>query len=67
MQFVKHHVFCISFRMLLALAKDFQELGELCLLVLHLEVRVHCFYYLMPVATQVGLYFQIFNEIFMLV
>ncbi|XP_022257470.1 exocyst complex component 4-like [Limulus polyphemus] len=34
------------------LAKEFEELSSTCLLVLHLEVRVHCFYYLLPVAIQ---------------
>ncbi|XP_052228593.1 exocyst complex component 4-like isoform X2 [Dreissena polymorpha] len=34
------------------IVKDFQDLSEVCLLLLHLEVRVHCFYYLMPVAKQ---------------
>ncbi|XP_064465893.1 exocyst complex component 4-like isoform X2 [Ornithodoros turicata] len=34
------------------LAKDFQEIADTCLLVLHLEVRVHCFYYLLPVTVQ---------------
>lgn len=33
---------------LISLAKEFEELGDICLLVLHLEVRVHCFYYLLP-------------------
>jgi len=33
---------------LISLAKEFEELADVCLLVLHLEVRVHCFYYLMP-------------------
>jgi len=33
---------------LLALAKEFEELADICLLVLHLEVRVHCFYFLLP-------------------
>ncbi|CAH1783447.1 unnamed protein product [Owenia fusiformis] len=37
---------------LLSLATDFEEISEVCILVLHLEVRVHCFYYLMPVAKQ---------------
>lgn len=32
------------------LEKDFQDLAEICLLLLHLEVRVHCFYYLELVA-----------------
>ncbi|KAK3096041.1 hypothetical protein FSP39_022371 [Pinctada imbricata] len=34
------------------LVKDFQDLAEVCLLLLHLEVRVHCFYFLLPVAKQ---------------
>lgn len=34
--------------------RDYRELADTCLLVLHIEVRVHCFYYLMPVAKQVG-------------
>nr|XP_037282648.1 exocyst complex component 4-like [Rhipicephalus microplus] len=34
------------------LAKDFQEIADTCLLVLHLEVRVHCFFYLLPVTIQ---------------
>jgi len=33
-------------------AREFEALAEICLLVLHLEVRVHCFYYLLPVAKQ---------------
>jgi len=33
---------------LISLAKEFEELADICLLVLHLEVRVHCFYYLLP-------------------
>lgn len=37
---------------LLALASEFQDLADICLLVLHLEVRVHCFYYIIPVAKQ---------------
>ncbi|KAF2360629.1 Sec8 exocyst complex component specific domain, partial [Trinorchestia longiramus] len=32
-----------------SLAQDFLELSHTCLLVLHLEVRVHCFYYLLSV------------------
>lgn len=31
------------------LSNQFEELAETCLLVLHLEVRVHCFYYLLRV------------------
>ncbi|XP_074593474.1 exocyst complex component secretory 8 [Brevipalpus obovatus] len=31
------------------LSREFEELAETCLLVLHLEVRVHCFYYLLRV------------------
>lgn len=34
------------------LAKEFQEIADTCLLVLHLEVRVHCFFYLLPVTVQ---------------
>uniref|UniRef100_A0A7M4FRT0 Exocyst complex component Sec8 n=1 Tax=Crocodylus porosus TaxID=8502 RepID=A0A7M4FRT0_CROPO len=34
------------------LAKSFQEMADRCLLVLHLEVRVHCFHYLIPLAKQ---------------
>jgi len=33
---------------LVSLAQEFVELGDVCLLVLHLEVRVHCFFYLLP-------------------
>ena len=29
---------------------ELQGQAQLCLLVLHLEVRVHCFYHLMPLA-----------------
>lgn len=34
------------------LAKSFQEMADRCLLVLHLEVRVHCFHYLIPLAKE---------------
>ncbi|KAM8981187.1 exocyst complex component 4 isoform X1 [Sarcophilus harrisii] len=34
------------------LAKSFQDMADRCLLVLHLEVRVHCFHYLIPLAKQ---------------
>lgn len=34
------------------LAQQFADLSHTCLLVLHLEVRLHCFYYLLPVAKQ---------------
>uniref|UniRef100_A0A1B6EHB1 Exocyst complex component Sec8 n=3 Tax=Clastoptera arizonana TaxID=38151 RepID=A0A1B6EHB1_9HEMI len=33
------------------LAHEFEELANTCLLVLHLEVRVQCFYYLLPRGT----------------
>ncbi|XP_071536353.1 exocyst complex component 4 isoform X2 [Panulirus ornatus] len=39
-----------SVQTLTSLAKDFEELAYTCLLVLHLEVRLHCFFYLLPVA-----------------
>ena len=35
-----------SIQTLTSLATDFDELSDTCLLVLHLEVRVHCFHYL---------------------
>ncbi|XP_074643044.1 exocyst complex component 4-like [Tubulanus polymorphus] len=34
------------------LSQEFLDLSEICLLVLHLEVRVHCFFFLLPVAKQ---------------
>ncbi|XP_055979981.1 exocyst complex component 4 isoform X1 [Sorex fumeus] len=34
------------------LARSFQEMADRCLLVLHLEVRVHCFHYLIPLAKE---------------
>jgi len=34
------------------LAHEFEELANTCLLVLHLEVRVQCFYYLLPRAME---------------
>ncbi|XP_038608129.1 exocyst complex component 4 isoform X1 [Tachyglossus aculeatus] len=34
------------------LAKSFQDMADRSLLVLHLEVRVHCFHYLIPLAKQ---------------
>ncbi|CAM9367478.1 exocyst complex component 4 isoform X1 [Lampetra fluviatilis] len=34
------------------LTREFQDMADRCLLVLHLEVRVHCFYYLIPLAKQ---------------
>ncbi|XP_071827721.1 exocyst complex component 4-like [Apostichopus japonicus] len=37
---------------LISLAKDFRSLSDTCLLVLHLEVRLHCFFYLLPVTKQ---------------
>ncbi|XP_068208979.1 exocyst complex component 4-like isoform X1 [Palaemon carinicauda] len=39
-----------SVQTLTSLAKDFEELAHTCLLVLHLEVRLHCFFYLLPIA-----------------
>lgn len=37
---------------LISLAREFQDLADTCLLVLHLEVRLHCFFFLMPVTKQ---------------
>uniref|UniRef100_A0A668ATE8 Exocyst complex component Sec8 n=1 Tax=Myripristis murdjan TaxID=586833 RepID=A0A668ATE8_9TELE len=34
------------------LSRGFQDIADRCLLVLHLEVRVHCFHYLIPLAKQ---------------
>lgn len=34
------------------LAKDYEDLADTCLLVLHLEVRAHCFYFLLPLSKQ---------------
>ncbi|XP_022436441.1 exocyst complex component 4 isoform X1 [Delphinapterus leucas] len=34
------------------LAKSFQDMADRCLLVLHLEVRVHSFHYLIPLAKE---------------
>jgi len=40
-------------RVVRSLAEDFQAESEVCLIVLHLEVRVHCFFHLIPLAKQV--------------
>lgn len=40
----------VSIATLNQLSRDFEDLAETCLLVLHLEVRVHCFYYLLPLS-----------------
>ncbi|XP_053719677.1 exocyst complex component 4 isoform X2 [Synchiropus splendidus] len=34
------------------LCKSFQDVADRCLLALHLEVRVHCFHYLIPLTKQ---------------
>lgn len=34
------------------LTRGFQDIADRCLLVLHLEVRVHCFHYLIPLTKQ---------------
>lgn len=41
-------------RSLTTLAEDFQNISESCLLVLHLEIRCHCFYYLMRTVQEVS-------------
>ena len=38
-----------SVQTLISLAREFEDLSSTCLLVLHLEVRVHCFHYLHPI------------------
>ena len=40
---------------LISQAKDFKDLADTCLLVLHLELRLHCFYFLLPVAKHVSI------------
>lgn len=42
---------------LVELAKDFEDLADTCLLVLHLEVRVHCFFHLVPLGRQAQFWF----------
>ncbi|KAJ8025994.1 Exocyst complex component 4 [Holothuria leucospilota] len=44
---------------LISLAKDFQNLSDTCLLVLHLEVRLHCFFYLLPVTKQSNFHIRV--------
>ncbi|KAF7496669.1 Exocyst complex component 4 [Sarcoptes scabiei] len=34
------------------LSSEFEEIGQLCLMVLHLEIRVHCFYHLQALDAQ---------------
>ena len=40
-------------RILNTLGQDFQNLAEMCLLVMHLEIRCHCFYFLLQALKQV--------------
>ncbi|XP_033126512.1 exocyst complex component 4-like isoform X2 [Anneissia japonica] len=42
----------INLQNLISQAKEFQDMAQMCLLVLHLEVRLHCFYFLIPVVKQ---------------
>ncbi|XP_071949291.1 exocyst complex component 4-like [Antedon mediterranea] len=42
----------ITLQNLISQAKEFQDMAQMCLLVLHLEVRLHCFYFLIPVVKQ---------------
>lgn len=41
---------------LVTIVDNYREMADTCLLLLHLEVRVHCFYHLMPVAKQVAMW-----------
>lgn len=41
-----------ALRKLKEFATDLQEKANTCLLLLHLEVRVHCFYYLLPLVAE---------------
>lgn len=52
----------VSIAILNQLSSEFEELAETCLLVLHLETRVHCFYFLIPVATQSSFCMGIDNQ-----
>ncbi|KAK3729276.1 hypothetical protein QZH41_008516, partial [Actinostola sp. cb2023] len=45
-------VVCVCCSSLQSLSQDFQRLAETCILVLHLEIRCHCFFYLMPAIRQ---------------
>ena len=38
------------------LQKGFVDLSERCLIMLHLELRCHCFYFLLPAARQVRMH-----------
>ncbi len=38
-----------SIHSLMGVAKEFESVADTCLLVLHIEVRLHCFYYLYPI------------------
>jgi exocyst complex component 4 len=50
---VKLYAFFYFSRILNNLGQDFQNLAEMCLLVLHLEIRCHCFYFLLQALRQV--------------
>lgn len=45
-------ILMLLLRILNNLGQDFQNLAEMCLLVLHLEIRCHCFYFLMQALKQ---------------
>ena len=49
-QFMYYDIFS---RILNTLGQDFQNLAEMCLLVMHLEIRCHCFYFLLQALKQV--------------
>ncbi|CAG7822682.1 unnamed protein product [Allacma fusca] len=36
-------------RKVYSIAQQFQDIADTCLLVMHLEIRVHCFFFLLPV------------------
>ena len=38
-----------SIQTLTSWAKEFEAISQLCLLIFHIEVRLHCFYYLHPI------------------
>ncbi|XP_022913128.1 exocyst complex component 4 [Onthophagus taurus] len=47
--FQKEIISSVSLQQLTQIAQDFDELANTCLLLLHLEVRVQCFHYLLAV------------------
>jgi len=55
--------FC-CFRSLSSIADEFKELAESILLVLHLEVRIHCFFFLGRAIREVSSDFDMFKVLY---